>query len=97
MYIGETLRNLFKRSKEHSHSNKDEGSFMRKHMEMFHRGKEGQFKARVSHRNNDSLSRQVREGALNRRSIMPLINNKTEWHQPSLYTIRNEFSREQEC
>ena len=41
---------------------KGEGSFMSRHMEEYHEGQEPDFTARVTHRNKECLSRQVREG-----------------------------------
>ena len=41
----------------------------------------------------DCLTRQVRENVLIRRSQVPVLNSKTEWHQPALYRIQLEVER----
>ena len=70
VYIGETSRNLYTRGKEHMGSVNREGteereaSFIQKHMEKCHQGRESKFKAKVTHSNKDSLGRQVAGAAL---------------------------------
>ena len=44
-------------------------------------------------RTRDCLSRQVREAVLIRRCQVPVLNSKTEWHQPALFRIQNEILR----
>ena len=94
VYIGETARNLYFRMKEHN-SSKGEGSFISRHIEEAHRGREGNFEARVTKTNKDCLSRQVREGVQisQQGHKNPLMNSKSEWHQPSLYRIQSEIVR----
>ena len=94
VYIGETSRNLYTRMNEHK-STKDEG-FISKHMREFHDGQEESFVPRVASTNKDCLSRQVREGVQIRRlgEKYRILNSKSEWHQPSLYSVRNELVRE---
>ena len=92
-YIGETSRNLYTRMGEHSSEQEEEGSFMKKHREEFHNGEEGIFESRVTHVNRDCLSRQVREGVLIKNSSVVTMNTRSEWHQPSLYTIQKEIIR----
>ena len=87
VYIGETSRNLYTRGGEHLQRSGKEDSFMRKHMEERHLGEEENFTAKVTHTNKDSLTRQVREGVLIRRSMKEIMNSKTEWFQPPLYRI----------
>ena len=89
VYIGETARNLYTRTQEHE-DNKDEDSFMNKHMKECHEGKERKFTARVTHTNQDCLSRQAREGVLIRRCNKKLLNSKTEWFQSPLFRIQNK-------
>ena len=92
-YIGETARNLYTRTGEHN-SNRDKGgSFMRKHMMEFHNGEEGDFVGRVTHTNKDCLTRQIREGILIRKGGN-IMNTKSEWHQPVLFSISREVVRE---
>ena len=64
---------------------------MNKHMKENHEGEVDNFTAKVTHVNKDSLTRQIREGVLIRRSKKTLMNSKTEWFQPPLYRVRNEI------
>ena len=94
-YVGETARNLFTRGKEHvsSYRTGKAKSFMRKHQRREHQGMPGEYKARVTGRYKDCLTRQVREAVLIRRSKVPVLNSKTEWHQPALFQIQQELYR----
>ena len=56
----------------------------------------GEYKARVTGRYKDCLTRQVREAVLIRRSKVPVLNSKTEWHQPALFQIQQELSEAEE-
>ena len=100
VYIGETARNLYTRAKEHLGGEHREGTeesdscFARKHMEQHHQGEESRFRAKVVRCNNDSMSRQVREGVMIRRSTREMLNSKSEWFQPPIYRIRSEVVRE---
>ena len=101
VYIGETSRNLYTRTKEHksSETRKEEGedeatSFMRRHMQQQHQGATSKFGARVTRANKDSFSRQIREGVYIRRAKTEILNSKTEWFQPPIYRIRNEIIQE---
>ena len=69
-------------------------SFVRRHMEQHHKGLQSKFKARVTKANNDSFSRQVREGVLIRRCRKEMLNSKSEWFQPPIYRVRSELIRE---
>ena len=91
VYIGETARNLYTRMKEHN-SGGGEGSFIHRHLTEAHEGREGKFEAKVTKTNKDCFSRQVREGVqISQQGYKgPLMNNKSEWHQPSLYRIQCE-------
>ena len=93
VYIGETAKNIYTRMKQH-HSGGGEDSFMAKHLNDFHEGREGDFEARVTKTNKDCLSRQVREGVYisieGAKNL--LMNTKSEWHQPSLYRIQSEIT-----
>ena len=91
VYIGETSRNLYTRGGEHLQKRKDEDSFMNRHMMEKHAGEADDFAAKVTHSNKDSLTRQIREGVLIRRSKKELMNTKAEWFQPPLYRIRSEI------
>ena len=100
VYIGETSRNLYTRAKEHINGERTEGSeknescFARKHMEQCHPGRTSKYRAKVTKTNKDSMSRQIREGVLIRRSRKEMLNSKSEWFQPPIYRIRSEVVRE---
>ena len=102
IYYGETSRNLYTRMIEHQRKYKDErekeesedDGFMKKHMKEYHSGEEGRFKAKVTHHNRDSLSRQIREGVQIRRANKPLMNTKSEWFQPPLFRVQSEAVHE---
>ena len=94
-YIGETARNLFTRGKEHSdrYRNRSKKSFMLKHQTKKHQGMAGSYTAKVTGSSRDCLTRQVREAVMIRRCPVPVLNSKTEWHQPALWRIQNEILR----
>ena len=75
--------------------NKDKKSFMFKHQRKEHPGEEEDYTAKVTGgaREAQKMSRQVREAVLLRRCPVPVMNSKTEWHQPALYTVQNEILR----
>ena len=95
VYVGESSRNLYTRSNEHL-SRYRAGkmtSFMVKHQTTVHQGEEAQFKAKVTANTRDCLTRQVKEAVQIRRSQVPVLNAKTEWHQPALFRIQSEIER----
>ena len=95
VYIGESSRNLYTRSLEHI-SNYRTGtntSFIIKHQNAQHRGQEPVFMAKVTGRTRDCLTRQVTEAVLIRRSQVPVLNSKSEWHQPGIYRVQQEVER----
>ena len=97
-YIGETARNLYSRSKEHVKNyekKKKEGeSFMGRHSDEKHHGVEANFSARVTGMFRDCLSRQVSEGVSIRRCKNEVLNSKAEWHQPALWRVRSEITKD---
>ena len=95
VYIGESSRNLYTRAKEHvsRHRAGEATSFMAKHQASAHPGQEARYKAKVTASTRDCLSRQVREAVLIRRSPVPVLNGKSEWHQPALYRVQSEIER----
>ena len=95
VYIGESSRNLYTRSKEHlsNYRNGSPSSFMSKHQTSAHPGEEPSFRASVTASTRDCLTRQVKEAVLIRRSQVPVLNGKTEWHQPALFRIQSEIER----
>ena len=88
-------RNLYTRGAEHEdrYVAADAKSFMHKHQVKEHSNVPGNYKAMVTGSANDCLTRQVREAVLIRRCQVPVLNSKTEWHQPGLYRIQNEIFR----
>ena len=91
---------LYTRAKEHMGdenrvgTEERESGFARKHMEQRHQGMESSFRAKVTKVNKDSMSRQVREGVMIRRSTREMLNSKSEWFQPPIYRIRSEVVRD---
>ena len=57
-------------------------------------GQERDFRVRDTHTNKDSLTRQIREGVMIRRSDRRVINTKSEWFQPPLFIVMSEMVRE---
>jgi hypothetical protein len=51
------------------------------------------FKTRVTGSFKDYLTRQVDEEVAIRRGKTEVLNSKSEWHQPSLWKVRNEIER----
>ena len=94
-YIGETARNLLTRGKEHTdrYWDRTKKSFMKKHQDRKHQGQPGNYTAKVTGSSKDCLTRQVREAVLIRRSQVPVLNSKTEWHEPALWRIQTEMYR----
>ena len=98
IYIGESSRNLYTRSKEHIGkymSRKSQAdSFITKHQDEQHDGGEADFRAKVTGVFRDSLSRQVSEGVHIRRGGRSILNTKSEWHQPALWRVQSELIRD---
>ena len=95
MYIGESSRNLYTRSLEHLRNfrSRTVKSFMVRHMNAKHRGEEPLYRAKLTARTRECLTRQVREGVLIRRSTVPILNSKSEWHQPGLFRVQQDIER----
>ena len=98
VYIGESSRNLYTRAKEHigkyKSRKRSHDSFIKKHQEEKHQGRQAQFKAKTTGVFRDCLSRQVSEGVYIRRSDKTVLNSKSEWHQPPLWRVQNKIIRE---
>ena len=96
VYLGETARNLYTRGREHAnnYTRGENESFMKKHQTTSHAGVPATFKARVVESYKDCLTRQIAEGVYIRRSNNEVLNSKSEWHQPALWKVRCELSRE---
>ena len=88
MYLYNTIGAALGRS-----TRMEEDSFMVKHQASAHQGEDASYKARVTASTKDCLTRQVREAVLIRRSRVPVLNGKTEWHQPALYRVQSEIER----
>ena len=95
LYHGETARNLFTRGIEHEarYISNNVKSFMRKHQAAKHDNATGSYTAKVTGTARDCLTRQVREAIHIRRCQVPIMNSKTEWHQPALFQVQNEIYR----
>ena len=95
LYHGETARNLYTRGIDHeqNYRTQQEKSFMLKHQNKEHQGSPGSYTAKVNATAKDCLTRQVREAVHLRRSSVPTLNGKTEWHQPALFRIQSEILR----
>ena len=97
VYIGESSRNLYTRSREHIgkyNSRKLRGdSFMKQHQDELHGGAEADFQAKVTGTFRDALSRQVSEGVHIRRGGRSILNSRSEWHQPALWRVQSELMR----
>ena len=97
LYIGESSRNLYTRSKEHlskySSRKRRADSFIKIHQDEHHGGAEADFEAKVTGTFRDALSRQVSEGVHIRRGGRSILNSKSEWHQPALWRVQSELIR----
>ena len=66
---------------------------MKKHQQQEHHGVAGLFKAKLTGSFKDCLTRQVSEGVGIRRCEVPIMNGKSEWHQPALWRVQHELLR----
>ena len=73
---------------------KENESFMMKHQQHRHNGAGAEYAAKVRCSFRDCLSRQIAEGVHIRRCEKEVMNTKAEWHQPALWRVRSELSRE---
>ena len=96
VYLGETARNLYTRGREHvrNYDRQNSESFMNKHQTEKHAGVAADFGAKVLKSYKDCLSRQVSEGVHIRRCKNVVLNSKAEWHQPALWKVRSELTKE---
>ena len=98
IYIGESSRNLYTRSKEHiskyesRKQNKD--GFIKKHRVEVHNDRPAKFNSKNTEMFKDCLSHQISEGVEIRRSNKNVLNSKSEWHQPALWRVQSEIIRE---
>ena len=100
-YIGESSNNFFTRSGQHTakyNSKKEdirEGSFMYKHQMEHHGGKKPNMKMKVEKTFHDNLTRQITESVhifrTEQQTENNITNSKSEWHAPSLPTVRRKI------
>ena len=102
VYVGETSKNLFTRDSQHqynylggpnSNTKLQEKSFIFQHQTSKHQGQEANFKRKVLRSYKDCLSRQASEGIFISHINGEILNNKSEFHQPAIVTIRREINR----
>ena len=97
VYLGETAANLYTRSKEHmdDYNKRRDKSVIFRHQIDIHDGQDARMKVSMMKSFKDSLSRQISESVCifrtEQKGEKKLINGKSEWHQPSLYTVRKEI------
>ena len=70
-----------------------EKSFIFQHQVDKHQGQEANFKRKVLRSYKDCLSRQASEGVFISNINGEILNNKSEFHQPAIVTIRREINR----
>ena len=101
VYVGETSKNLYTRDSQHQYnylggpnSNKKlhEKSFIFQHQVDKHKGQEANFRRKVLRSYKDCLSRQASEGIFISHINGEILNNKSEFHQPAIVTIRREIN-----
>ena len=96
VYIGETSRNLYTRAKEHMDKYRSvtcQDSFVKQHQAEAHPNEPAAYTAKVTGEFRDCLSRQVSEAIQIRRTDVPVLNSKSEWHQPALWRVQSEIIR----
>ena len=76
-----------------NYKSKSQSSFILNHQNSKHEGAEPDLRAKVTARTRDCLTRQIREAVLIRRSLVPVLNGKSEWYQPPLYRVQQEMER----
>ena len=101
-YTGETSKNLYTRNGEHVYNYSGgarnsieikKKSFMHNHQVAKHNGDPANFKSKVLRSYPDSLSRQAAEATFIRNMNCEILNSKSEFHQPSIITVRREISQ----
>ena len=69
-------------------------SFMHRHQADKHHGIKKKIEAQAKMNFKDCLTRQIAVGVAIRRSDKEMLNTKSVWHQPPLWQVRSELSRE---
>ena len=98
VYIGESHNNFMTKSAQHKdkfHSRSKDESFIHKHQVSKHGGQPPNMKMKVLKTFRDNLTRQITESvyifSTEQQTEFELMNSKSEWHAPSLYTVRREI------
>ena len=98
VYLGETSRNLYTRGGEHIDKYKsrkrNHDSFIKKHQLEKHHDEVADFVAKITGSFRDCMTRQISESVHIRRSEEIVLNTKSEWHQPALWTVQQEIVRD---
>ena len=101
-YRGESSKNLFTRDSQHQYNYRGgekssakirDKSFMYQHQRDKHEGEQALFKRSVLRSYKDCLSRQAAEGVFISKMEGEILNSKSEFHQPSIVTVRREINR----
>ena len=101
-YRGESSKNLYTRNLQHQYNYRGgekssakikEKSFMYQHQQDKHDGGPALFKQSVLRSYKDCLSRQAAEGVFISKMEGEILNSKSEFHQPSIVTVRREINR----
>ena len=101
-YRGESSKNLFIRDSQHQYNYRGgekssakikDKSFMYQHQRDKHEGEQALFKRSVLRSYKDCLSRQAAEGVFISKMEGEILNSKSEFHQPSIVTVRREINR----
>ena len=94
-YIGETSRNVYSRSLEHSNRYEKNGSdsFVLKHQNEFHNGEPANVRVQFVKSFKDAMSRQVSEALTifkTQEEGKIVMNSKSEWRQASMVEMREQ-------
>jgi len=94
-YIGETSRNVYTRSLEHSgkYDKNNSDSFISKHQNEYHSGEPANLKVKFVKSFKDAMSRQISEAVTifkTQEEGKILMNSKSEWRQASMVEMREQ-------
>ena len=94
-YIGETSRNVYTRSLEHSgkYDKNNSDSFILKHQNEYHNGEPANVKVKFVKSFKDAMSRQISEAVTifkTQEEGKILMNSKSEWRQASMVEMREQ-------
>ena len=77
-----------------AHEKRHTDSFIKIHQLEKHNDEPADFNTKVTGSFQDCLTRQVSEEIEIIRSEQPVLNSKSEWHQPPLWRVQSEIIRE---